>query len=749
MRRRGFRVFVVVAVIVALSIAALSLREINFAGLNANGTGPLGLTLGLDLEGGSDLWYQADIPIEVVFQDAVEESQIRSILDGLEQTRAIIRSNLQTQFTIRGPSLTEDAQEELRPSLETLAAIETLITGDDVMDVTFVQALDRAVLRNLLDEAEHTEASLTQVFTIRGLSLDGSERARLRDDLAQLVDIERFDPGEEVTIEKMEGAVNIIERRVNALGTTQPIIQTLGNDRIVVQLPGVGGSSIAVTFLGPLGAQQIVSVMESVLERTGDSVEPTSLNSYIIRPIEALSTGDSEALQGALEELVPLEGFEVVGEDEITVTFPPLPNQGTIGGIMAGLGHEDFAVQSTTVNSFIVRTDKALTTGELDAIREALATEFGIIVAFNATGGLEEAKSLIRGTAQLVFRERNCLVTLGELAANPLLCEPVELGGLGRLVDKDIDLTGEDLSRAFPGRDPTTNLPLVNVQFNSRGTDIFRELTRRLFNMGELGRIAIFLDNQQISAPVVRSPILDGRAVIQGGFTNETAQELSIQLESGRLPVPLTLIKERTVDALLGADSLRKSLMAGLVGLGLVLLFVVAYYRIAGVVAAISLLVYAVIIMAIFKLIPITLTLSGIAGIVLSIGIAVDANILIFERMKEEMRTGRTLTSSMEVGFRRAWTAIRDSNVSTIITCLILWWFGDRLGASVVTGFAITLLIGVAVSMFTALMVSRNLLQILALTPIGKNLDLFTPESRRRAMGVAGASPEPNQRGGE
>ena len=749
MRRRGFRVFVVVAVIVALSIAALSLREINFAGLNANGTGPLGLTLGLDLEGGSDLWYQADIPIEVVFQDAVEESQIRSILDGLEQTRAIIRSNRQTQFTIRGPSLTGDAQEDLRPSLETLAAIETLITGDDVMDVTFVQALDRAVLRNLLDEAEHTEASLTQVFTIRGLSLDSSERARLRDDLAQLADIERFDPGEEVTIEKMEGAVNIIERRVNALGTTQPIIQTLGNDRIVVQLPGVGGSSIAVTFLGPLGAQQIVSVMESVLERTGDSVEPTSLNSYIIRPIEALSTGDSEALQGALEGLVPLEGFEFIGEDEITVTFPPLPNQGTIGGIMAGLGHEDFAVQSTTVNSFIARTDKALTTGELDAIREALATEFGIIVAFNATGGLEEAKRLIRGTAQLVFRERNCLVTLGELAANPLLCEPVELGGLGRLVDKDIDLTGEDLSKAFPGRDPTTNLPLVNVQFNSRGTDIFRELTRRLFNMGELGRIAIFLDNQQISAPVVRSPILDGRAVIQGGFTNETAQELSIQLESGRLPVPLTLIKERTVDALLGADSLRKSLMAGLVGLGLVLLFVVAYYRIAGVVAAISLLVYAVIIMAIFKLIPITLTLSGIAGIVLSIGMAVDANILIFERMKEEMRTGRTLTSSMEVGFRRAWTAIRDSNVSTIITCLILWWFGDRLGASVVTGFAITLLIGVAVSMFTALMVSRNLLQILALTPIGKNLDLFTPESRRRAMGVAGASPEPNQRGGE
>ena len=749
MRRRGIRVFVIVAVILALSITTLSLQEINFAGLNANGRGPLGLTLGLDLEGGSDLWYQADIPIEVVFQDAVEESQIRSVLDDSEQTRATIRSSPQRQFTIREPSLGADVEEDLRPSLETLAAIETFITGDGVLEIIFEQALDRAVLRDLLDELDHTDASLTQVFTIRGLSLDGSERAGLRDDLAQLVAIERFDPGEEITIDKMEGAVSIIERRVNALGTTQPIIQTLGDDRIVVQLPGIEGSSIDVTFLGTPGVPQIVAVLKGLLGRTDDSVEPTSLNSYVIRPTEALSTEDSDILQEALEALAPLESFEIIGEDEIRVTFPPPPNQATIGGIVAGLGHEDFTVQSASVNSFTIRTNEALTTGDLDAIRETLGAEFGLIVAFNATGGLEEAKRLIRGTAQLVFKERNCLVTLDELAANSLLCEPVELGGLGRLVDKDIDLTGEDLARAFPGRDPTTNLPLVNVQFNSRGTEIFRELTRRLFNIGELGRIAIFLDDQQISAPVVRSPILDGRAVIQGGFTNETANELSIQLESGRLPIPLILIKERTVDALLGADSLRKSLIAGLVGLGLVLVFMVVYYRIVGVVAAISLLVYAVIVMTIFKLIPVTLTLSGIAGIVLSIGMAVDANILIFERMKEEMRTGRTLTSAMEVGFRRAWNAIRDSNVSTIITCLILWWFGDRLGASVVTGFAITLLIGVAVSMFTALMVSRNLLQILALTPIGKNLALFTPESRRRPMGVSGASPESNrERGG-
>ena len=513
----------------------------------------------------------------------------------------------------------------------------------------------------------------------------------------------------------------------------------------MVQLPGVGGSSIDATFLPPPGAPQITAILESSLARTGDAVETTGLYSYVIRPVEALSSGDRDSIQGSLEVLAPLESFDVTDEDEIALAFSPPPNQSDIGGIVAGLGHEDFTIQSPAPNSFTIRTSEALTTDELDAIREAFDTEIGVVIEFTASGGLEEAKRLIRGTAQLVFMERNCLVPLDELAVNPLLCEPIEAGGLGQLVDKDIGLTGEDLSRAFPGRDPTTNLPLVNVQFNSRGTEIFRELTRRLFEMGELGRIAIFLDEQQISAPVVRSPILDGRAVIQGGFTNETANELAIQLESGRLPVPLTLIKERTVDALLGADSLRRSLIAGLVGLGLVLAFMVVYYRMAGVVAAVSLLVYAIIVMAIFKLIPVTLTLSGIAGVVLSIGMAVDANILIFERMKEEMRTGRTLTSAMEVGFRRAWTAIRDSNVSTIITCLILWWFGDRLGASVVTGFAITLLIGVAVSMFTALMVSRNLLQILALTPVGRNLDLFTPESRRRALGVAGASPQANR----
>ena len=222
-----------------------------------------------------------------------------------------------------------------------------------------------------------------------------------------------------------------------------------------------------------------------------------------------------------------------------------------------------------------------------------------------------------------------------------------------------------------------------------------------------------------------------GRSEITGNFTREEARTRSIQLDSGRLPVPLKIIQESDVDALLGSASLEKSLIAGMIGLGLVMVFMVAYYRMAGVVAAVSLVVYSLIVLAVFKMVPITLTLSHIGGFILSIGMAVDANVLIFERMKEEVRIGRTLASSMEVGFNRAWPAIRDGNVSTIITCIVLIWFGDRLGGGLITGFAISLMIGVLASMFTAVVVSRNLLQLLAWIGLGRRINLFTPERLR------------------
>ena len=226
----------------------------------------------------------------------------------------------------------------------------------------------------------------------------------------------------------------------------------------------------------------------------------------------------------------------------------------------------------------------------------------------------------------------------------------------------------------------------------------------------------------------MNSPITAGTAIIQGGdFTLERVKDLALLLESGRLPVPIQLIQERDVDAMLGADSLKKSVIAGTAGLSLVLLFMILYYRVPGLIASLSLIIYAMIVLTIFKMLPITLTLSGVAAAILSIGMAVDANILIFERMKDELRTGRTMLSSINIGFNRAWPAIRDGNVSTLITCAILYWFSDQLGATIVQGFAVTLAVGVAVSMFTAITISRTFMRVVALTPVSRHVRLFIP----------------------
>jgi preprotein translocase subunit SecD len=198
--------------------------------------------------------------------------------------------------------------------------------------------------------------------------------------------------------------------------------------------------------------------------------------------------------------------------------------------------------------------------------------------------------------------------------------------------------------------------------------------------------------------------------VIEGNFTADTANALALQLKYGSLPIPLKVITSETVGPTLGQDSLRKSLVAGLIGMTVVILFMGLYYRLPGIVADLALLCYALIAYALFRFIPVTLTLPGIAGFVLSVGVAVDANVLIFERTKEELRGGRSLRQAIDLGWSRAWPSIRDSNFSTLITCGILFWFGNTFGASIVKGFALTLAIGVGVSMFTAIVVTRTFL---------------------------------------
>lgn len=265
-------------------------------------------------------------------------------------------------------------------------------------------------------------------------------------------------------------------------------------------------------------------------------------------------------------------------------------------------------------------------------------------------------------------------------------------------------LNGRHLERAQIVFDPQTGIPQVSLQLTSEGAELFAEITRR--NIGKL--VAIYLDGVPISIPVVQNEIPDGRAVITGKFTPQEAKLLVTRLNSGALPVPIRLISQQTIGASLGKESLEKSLTAGLYGLFAVALFMILFYRLPGVVSVFALAVYVLLVLAVYKIIPVTLTLAGIAGFILSLGMAVDANVLIFARMREELKSGKTLTQSMEEGFKRAWLSVRDSHVTTLIGALVLYMFTT----SIVKGFALTLGIGVLVSLFTATIVTRKLLML-------------------------------------
>lgn len=264
-------------------------------------------------------------------------------------------------------------------------------------------------------------------------------------------------------------------------------------------------------------------------------------------------------------------------------------------------------------------------------------------------------------------------------------------------------LTGKYLKRAELAFDQTTYKPVVNLVFNDEGSGIFEQLTDQ--NVGK--QLAIYLDGMPISAPVVNQKISGGNAQITGQFTADEARQLVRRLNSGALPVPITLISQQSVEASLGKVELERSLAAGVYGLLAVALFMIFWYRLPGLMAVLALLVYTALLLGVFKIVPVTLTAAGIAGFILSIGMAVDANILIFERFKEEMRAGRGMAGSIEEGFQRAWTSIRDSNVSSLITAAILYWFGT----SLIKGFALTLGLGVIVSMLSAITITRTFLR--------------------------------------
>ena len=336
----------------------------------------------------------------------------------------------------------------------------------------------------------------------------------------------------------------------------------------------------------------------------------------------------------------------------------------------------------------------------------------------------DEARQLLGRTALLQF----CEAPTG-FGGLPCGDSGQWVQSLAVLDGESVALTGRFLqANAFVGSDPLGN-PVVQFEWTAEGATLSEQITRRLLGQP----LAIFLDNELLSSPTVQGVIINQGTI--SGLSFERAQELVIQLNSGALPVQLAVLQEQEVDATLGDDSVRRSVLAGQIGLLIVMLFMVLYYRVPGILASIALVVYTVVVLAIFKLIPVTLTLSGIAAFVLSVGMAVDANILIFERMKEELRSGRAFHTALDAGFARAWTSIRDSNVTTLITCGILFALGGGIAlpgfgafdAPLVQGFAVTLAIGVIVSMFSAITVTRSLLKLLVGTRISRNPDLLGP----------------------
>jgi preprotein translocase subunit SecD len=609
--------------------------------------------------------------------------------------------------------------------------------------------------------------------------------------------------GREPTQEDMEGVRTIIDRRVNEFGLSEASVQLLGGgtgtvaDRVLVQMPGQSGAAITLNFrfdsvapgeleaffhdeLGRPDAKvtqnenlsltvQLDQIQARVVDRDGNVITPSEADAWREAVIENFPV---DIQVGYVLPFIdpPAEADDTAIDSEPAEKMETLPTLEEVQAAFASIGRSDAEIiKVENAEGLYSITLKGLDTGTTDdegnpilgenrRIENALTAigtvQFilsqGALTQWTIGGGVQEAKNLIGKTAQLEFRYREC----GNIL--PSSDEPWPPNGLtpeeweiARCTDptyfseRETTIKGSDLDDAFPdvsgGGIPR---PIVTLVFNDEGADAFFEWTDLVARQGD--RLAIYLDDEELVAPSVNQAvggISGGRAIIEGGdFTSEGVRTIAIQLRSGALPVGLELIQERNVDAVLGKESLKRSLIAGGIGLVLLLMFMIAYYKIPGLVASIALIAYTIMLLAIFKMIPVTLTLSGAAAVILSLGFAVDANVLIAERTKEELRSGRSLLASISAGFDRAWPSIRDGNISTIIVALVLFWFGDRFSTSVMQGFALTLAIGVLLSMFTAFFASRLLLRLIATSKLGDNTNLFVPVRDRGQQDQQGES---------
>lgn len=572
--------------------------------------------------------------------------------------------------------------------------------------------------------------------------------------------------------EAMEGVRDVIERRVNAFGVAEPIVQTVkaaGTWRVIVELAGIKDVTQAIQMIGETPLLEFKEENTERRELTPEErKEMEDYNAEVKRKAEEVlkkakrkgadfaalvqEYSEDEATKNIGGDLGFINKFGVYSEyyDEASKL-----KVGQVSGLIETEGNivilkltDQRDTKEVKANHLLIcwkgadRCESNLSKEDakkkIDELKtQATPENFVDLVKANSTepGAAETGGDLgWFGKDQMVkpFEDAVFAMKVGEISevietqfGYHLIYKnderPVKEYRVSRILfDKKTEaeiappaeewkytgLTGKQLKRAQVQFDPNTNAPEVGLEFNDEGKKLFGEITER--NVGKL--VAIFLDGQPISIPRVQEPIKEGRAVITGSFTIPEAKLLAQRLNAGALPVPINLISQETIGASLGQESVQKSLVAGLFGFLAVVIFMILYYRLPGFLSALALIFYGILVLALFKLIPVTLTLAGIAGFILSVGMAVDANVLIFERMKEELRLGKPLGSAIDEGFKRAWPSIRDSNITTLISCFILFWFST----SMIKGFALTLSTGVIISMFSALFITKTFLRFVS-----------------------------------
>ena len=552
-----------------------------------------------------------------------------------------------------------------------------------------------------------------------------------------------------ITPEDIEGVKKIVEKRVNEFGVSEPNVQLLGNnppDRILVQLPGQKGISLTISFNGGgVSKDNLDRFFSSVIGINDFIISENEDGSFVVQLEKIEDTINDEIIQGWKQQLskeFPVSisfGYSSLEEESVE-------NITEIFNLLDNITYDNLNQMNDFENGFSLdiynlnydqETVGVQTNSQLKEIQSELKKlgelQFlfveGNITQWTLSGGIQEAKILIGSTAMLEFLYRECGDSLPEELNDIISADEWEFERCTNpkyYVENATEIKASDLVDAYPDISQDLNRPIVQIVFNDDGADAFYDVTDRISR--EDDRLVVYLDGEELIAPYAKTGIAGGRAFIEGpGFTSDLTRTIAIQLRSGALPLELELIQERNVDSVLGQDSLRRSLIAAGIGLLLLVVFMISYYKMPGIIAILSLITYGIILLAVFKILPVVLTLSGAAAIILSLGFALDANILIAERTKEEISSGRGLLAAINSGFDRAWPSIRDGNLSTIIVAVVLFWFGDRFGTSIMQGFALTLAIGVALSMFTAFFASRLFLRLIASTIIGKKIGLFVP----------------------